>query len=127
EEFFSRMLLKAMTPEQLFESLMTATEAKEGQNREKKKELREKWMNKLVVSFGDDEGNEGTFNGTVVQALLMMNGQEINDAVLDENNGTMGHVLKVLKSKGITRDTLIGALRELFLAALNRPPTEKEL
>ena len=31
---------------------MTATEAKEGQNREKKKELREKWMNRLISNFG---------------------------------------------------------------------------
>ena len=36
-------------------------------------------MGKLVVNFGDDEGNELNFNGTVVQALLMMNGRDIND------------------------------------------------
>jgi hypothetical protein len=128
EEFFSRMLLKSMTPEQLFESLMIATDAKDGQNREKKKELRDKWMNRLVVNFGDDEGNEGSFNGTVVQALLMMNGQEINDAILDENNGTMGLVLKNLKaSKTMSKQALSEAIREMFIAALNRPPTTKEL
>src|SRR5262249_54230718 len=56
EQFFSRMLLKAMTPEQLFESLMTATESKEGRTAEAKKKMRDDWLNKLVVSFGDDEG-----------------------------------------------------------------------
>jgi hypothetical protein len=126
DEFFSRMMLKAMTPEQLFDSLMTATEAKEGQNRDKKRDLRDKWLNKLVVNFGDDEGNEGNFNGTVVQALLMMNGQEINDAILDEANGTMAVILKHFeaykKGGAIPKAAIDGALRELFLHALNRPP-----
>ena len=38
-------------------------------------------MQKLVRNFGDDEGNEVNFNGTIVQALLMMNGKEINDEI----------------------------------------------
>jgi hypothetical protein len=126
DQYFSRMLLKAMTPEQLFDSLMTATEAKEGQNREKKRELRDKWMNKLVVSFGDDEGNEGTFNGTVVQALLMMNGQEINDAIVDDANGTMATILKhfeAYKKTGVVPKKLLeAAITDLYLHALNRPP-----
>jgi hypothetical protein len=127
DEFFSRTLLKAMTPEQLFDSLMTATEAKEGQNREKKREMRDRWLNKLVVNFGDDEGNEGNFNGTVVQALLMMNGQEINDAILDEKNGTMAVILKHFdayqKAGGaIPKNVLEAAIGDLFLHALNRPP-----
>src|SRR5262249_54888872 len=67
--FFSRMQLKAMSPEQLFESLMTATQAEAAETKDAKKKLREDWMNKLIVNFGDDEGNEVTFNGTVVQAL----------------------------------------------------------
>src|SRR5207244_10938565 len=76
EMFFSRMLLKPLSPEQLFDSLMTATEAKAGQNQVTKDSLREQWLNKLIVRFGDDEGNEGSFNGTVVQALLLMNGKD---------------------------------------------------
>ena len=35
----------------------------------------------LITNFGDDEGNEVNFNGTIVQALLMMNGKDINDAI----------------------------------------------
>ena len=30
--------------------------------------------------FGNDEGEEGTFSGTVVQALMLMNGNDINQA-----------------------------------------------
>ncbi len=124
EKFFSRMLLKALSPEQLFESLMIATEAKVGQTKEKKQNLRETWLTKLVVNFGDDEGSEGTFNGTVVQALLMMNGQDINTAIMDKEHGIAAQVIKRHSGKGMTGMKL--AMRDLFLAALNRPPTEKE-
>ncbi|HYV39165.1 MAG TPA: DUF1549 domain-containing protein [Gemmataceae bacterium] len=129
EPFFSRMLLKAMTPEQLFDSLMTATDAKDGQNRDAKKKLRENWLNKLVVNFGDDEGNEGNFNGTVVQALLMMNGQEINNAIMDNTGGLVTNTLKKISTLrgAIPRATQEAMVKELFIAGLNRPPTAKEL
>jgi hypothetical protein len=120
EPFFSRMLLKALSPEQLFESLMTATEAKVAQNKDQKRKKREDWLTRLVVRFGDDEGSEGTFNGTVVQALLMMNGEDINNAITDKDQGT---VAVILKRKGVTPRS---AMHDLFLAALNRPPTEGE-
>lgn len=120
EPFFSRMLLKAMTPEQLFESLMVATESKAAQSKDKRKEMREKWLSKLVVTFGDDEGSETTFNGTVVQALLMMNGAEINTAIMDKDNGT---VALILKRRGITAQK---AMHDLYIAALNRPPSAEE-
>src|SRR5262249_27768392 len=67
EPFFSRMLLKAMTPEQLFESLMVATQADMNMKPKERNDLRDSWMRNLIVNFGDDEGNEVTFNGTVVQ------------------------------------------------------------
>ncbi|MCI0460555.1 MAG: DUF1549 and DUF1553 domain-containing protein [Gemmataceae bacterium] len=120
EPFFSRILLRALTPEQLFESLMVATEAKIGQNRENRQAVREKWLRRLIVTFGDDEGNEGTFSGTVVQALLMMNGQEINNAIADKDIGTVATILKKPK---VTPRT---AMHDLYMAALNRPPTDAE-
>ena len=118
EVLFSRMLLKAMTPEQMFESLMTAT----GQNKgdvQARREQRERWLNTLVSNFGDDEGNEINFNGTVVQALLMMNGNDINGVVSDKKEGTMADAVK-------TRNAL-AAIRHLYLATLNRPPSPQEL
>jgi hypothetical protein len=120
EPYFGRMLLKAMSPEQLFDSLMVATKAEVAESKENRQKLRDAWMNKLVVNFGDDEGNEATFNGTVVQALLLMNGPEINKAIMDTNKGT---VAAVLKTRGINLKT---AMAKLYMAALNRPPTPKE-
>jgi hypothetical protein len=118
EPFFSRMLLKAMTPEQLFESLMVATQAEVYETREGVKKLRDEWMKNLIVNFGDDEGNEVTFNGTVVQALLLMNGKDINAAICSQK-GTVA--IGALKYRSPNR-----ILDYLYLAALNRYPTAKE-
>ena len=120
EPFFARMLLKSMSPEQLFESLMTATASKIGGDKQAKHELRTKWLDSLVLNFGNDEGEEGSFSGTVVQALMLMNGDDINKAIMDQNIGT---VANVLREKGINA----GAIGKLYLAALNRPPTATEL
>jgi len=43
--------------------------------------MRETWLRTFTVNFGDDEGNEVTYNGTIIQALMLMNGRELNDAI----------------------------------------------
>jgi hypothetical protein len=73
------MALKAMSPEVLYLSILKAT-GSEAKSTEVK-ENRQDFLGKLVRQFGDDEGNEQLFNGTVVQALLLMNGREINDEI----------------------------------------------
>lgn len=121
EPFFSRMLLKSMSPEQLFESLMVATQMEGSDDKEAKKRLREQWLRTLTTNFGDDEGNEITFNGTVVQALIMMNGKDINDAISNKDKGS---VAMAIKRRGATFESV---LKDLYIAALNRPPTPKEV
>jgi hypothetical protein len=123
ELLFSRMLLKAMTPEQLFDSLMTATDAKAGQARDSRLKLRQAWLDRLVLNFGDDEGRETSFNGTVIQALLLMNGQDINAAIMDKENGT---VAAVLSKRAYSVNGAPKAMTDLYLAALNRRPTAQE-
>jgi len=121
EALFSRMLLKAMSPEQMFESLMTATNAEQAETKDGKRDLKDKWLEKLVSNFGDDEGNEVNFNGTIVQALMMMNGDDINGAIARKDKGT---VALAMKKKGANASTVI---TDLFLATLNRPPRQGEL
>jgi hypothetical protein len=120
EGLFSRMPLKALSPETLFESLMTATDSETAKSKDAKKELRNRWMANLISNFGDDEGNEVVFNATVVQALLMMNGQDINEAISSKDKGT---VALVCKKHGNNHAAVV---KDLYLAALNRPPTFKE-
>jgi len=118
EPFFARMKLKVLSPEELFESIHLAT-ANES-DKDAKKALRDSWMRNLVANFGDDEGNEVNYNGTVVQALLMMNGKDLNDAV----NSDKGLVAKVMKARKGDPKSVIN---DIYMATLNRAPGSEEL
>src|SRR5207237_113814 len=120
EVFFARMLLKPMTPEQLFESVMTATESKVAKNKDDHRTKRKQWLDLLIVNFGNDEGEEGSFNGTVIQGLLLMNGQDINAEIM----GKDGTVAAALREPGANHDTV---LRYLYRSALARYPSQTEL
>ncbi len=125
DAFFARMPLKAMSPEVLFESLSVATKSDAaGGDKATRAKLRDDWMSKLVSNFGDDEGNESNFNGTVIQALLMMNGKEINREIT-RTGGVVEEALKKHTKGGAV--SVDGVLDDLFLAALNRHPTKAEL
>jgi hypothetical protein len=113
EPYFSRMPIKMMSPEQLLESLIVATRTPAGDQRQ----LRETWLNLLVRNFGDDEGTEATYNGTILQALLMMNGRQINDAI-NQQSGTVERAAKMTNGKQ--------TLNYLFLSTLSRPVSDKE-
>src|SRR5262249_47414677 len=111
-----------MSPEVLFESLMEAT--KDEASKDDRNDLREQFLAKLVRSFGDDEGNEVTFNGTIIQALMLMNGRDLNATISHKNSGTVEKALAKYK-----RGTGPGAavderamLDELYLSALARRP-----
>jgi hypothetical protein len=118
EVLFSRMVLKSLSPEQLFESLMVATRTE--LSKKDKKDRKQQWLGNLIKNFGDDEGNEVSFNGTVVQALLMMNGNDINEAIARKDKGTVAVAMARSRMPAVI-------IRELYLAALNRPPTTREV
>lgn len=126
ETLFARMLLKPMTPEQMFESMMMATLPPGVQNKESKFEAKEAWLNKLVVNFGNDEGEEGTFTGTVVQALLLMNGQDINNAI-SAKDPKDGAVAYVIQKRGASQKSLPFAIQDLYMHVLGRPASPKEM
>ena len=125
DAFFARMPLKAMSPEVLFESLTVATKSDAaGGDKQTRAKLRDDWMSKLVQNFGDDEGNESSFNGTVIQALLMMNGKEINKEITRGGGVVDDAVKKHTKGGAVNVDAV---LDDLFLSALNRHATKAEL
>src|SRR5262249_38032025 len=120
EIYFSRMLLKAMTPEELVKSVFVATNARQSTEKEAYRKAEAEWLKEFSVSFGDDEGNEATFNGTVVQALMLMNGKRLNEAIHGQGK-TESTVHQAFKSGGFeTR------LKHIYLATLTRPPTGTE-
>lgn len=119
---FSHMYLKRMTAEQLYDSLIVATEAhKSGRSSwEDSERQRQEWLQQFVIAFGNDEGEEATtFNGTIPQALMMMNGELVKNATSADSGSFLNRVLTEEKSPS----TAVG---RLYLAALGRAPGRRE-
>ncbi len=125
--YFARMPLKALSPEVLHTSLTQATKSDdEVVDKKVRGRNRENWLEKLVRNFGDDEGNELTFNGTVVQALLMMNGGELNTAIMKKGSNVVDGIMarhKKLQGKALAT----AVIDDLFLTTVSRHATPKEL
>ena len=120
--YFTRMNLKSMSPEVLFESLEVATRLDMASDRDAKKAKKEAWMAKLTSNFGDDEGNEVTFNGTIIQALLMMNGPELNSEI-SRKDGTSAVDKAMNKYRSGNSYNEMAIVNELYLMALGRKPS----
>lgn len=120
---FSHLYVKSMTAEQLYDSLIIATAAhRSGRSSwEQAESQRQKWLQQFVIAFGTDENDEGSsFDGTIPQALMMMNGELIQNAL----NGAKGSLLNtVLSGKG--KD--IDKIKLLYLATLSRYPSSREV
>jgi hypothetical protein len=120
--YFTRMQLKAMSPEVLFESLEVATRLDKAADKDAKRAKKEAWMTKLTRNFGDDEGNEVTFNGTIIQALLMMNGPELNSEI-SRTDGTSAVDKAMNKYRSGNSYNEMAIVNELYLMALARKPS----
>lgn len=116
DRYFARMSLKALSPEELVSSIFTATnylQIKHPDAPQARRDTQAAWLGDFSANFGDDEGNEATFNGTVVQALLLMNGNRLNEAV------ALSQIVKMATDSNRPLDLL-------YLAALSRLPSTKE-
>jgi hypothetical protein len=120
EVLFGRMPMRPLSPEQTFASLLVATGVEVPDREDVRKAVREAWLSALVGDVGDDEGNEVDFHGSMTQALMMMNDQGLNEAIAHKDRGTVARAM----GRGRTPAQVI---TELYLAALNRPPTPREL
>jgi len=124
EDLFNVMILRPMTPEQLFDSLVTATSAhRPSASRDDAK--RDAWMRQFLFVFGNDEEDETTsFQGTIPQSLLMMNGEMMRDAISDKPGGFLAEVVERARSRGRSPAALI--IDQIYLGALSRYPTTRE-
>ena len=120
---FSHMYIKSMQAEQLYNSLIVATNAhKAGKvDYDAAERRRNRWMQQFVTAFGTDENDEQTtFNGTIPQALMMMNGELVEDAV-NLQSGSFLHSLLSGRGKAAEK------VNTLYLAALTRKPSRMEI
>ncbi len=120
---FSRMYVKPMSPEQLYDSLVVATQGQlaGGPTLDQTDKTRDQWLRQFVVSFDTEENDEtSTLDGSITQSLLMMNGDLVREATSIQS-GTWLH--KLLSS----RETETERIQSLFQSALSRPASPKEL
>jgi len=118
---FSHFYLRQMTAEQLYESLITATRAdKTRGSYEEQEKAKTEWLQQFVTAFGTDEGGEQTtFNGSIPQALMMMNGDLIKTAT----DGSPGSFLHTVATSDLSMRQQVDYLT---MAALSRPATASE-
>jgi len=119
---FSHMYLKSMQAEQMYDSLIVASNAhKSGQGGwGAQEEQRRRWMQQFVVAFDNDENDESTtFNGTIPQALMMMNSELMERAVSVERGSFL---FEMMSQPG----TDAQKIQDLYLTALSRKPTRAE-
>ncbi|MFO0910259.1 MAG: DUF1549 and DUF1553 domain-containing protein [Isosphaeraceae bacterium] len=127
ETLFSHMTLKPMTPEQLFDSLLTATSAHKAGGDDASGRRRDQWLRQFVVTFANDEGDEGTsFQGTIPQALEMMNGDLMAQATGGRPGSFLAELLAEAQTQGRT-PPVVYMVNNLYLAALSRYPTRTEM
>ncbi|MDA0586881.1 MAG: DUF1549 domain-containing protein [Planctomycetota bacterium] len=149
---FTKMYLKQFRAEQLYDSLLIATAANEvNRNAEQAEAQRATWLRQFVQTFGTDENDESSsFNGTIPQALLLMNGQLMNNALSGGRGSLISKVLASADGKLTDGETpplksararQLAALRAakaqgqnipakietLFLVALARKPSDAEM
>ena len=117
---FSHFYLRQMQAEQLYESLLSATEAGERGSYEEQERIKSRWLQQFNSAFGTDEGQESTtFNGTIPQVLMMFNGDMVRQAI----SSTDGTLINQLTSSGQKYNS---SVEHLFLAMLSRKPTGRE-
>ncbi len=121
---FTRMYVKPLSPEQLFNSLLIAggVSTEEIRRRGSSYAQREEWLQQFFVSENNEENGEvSTFDGSLPQTLMMMNGELVKRAI----DPVQGQVLKEIVSDRSKSEA--EHIQDLCLAALSRRPTPQEL
>lgn len=114
---FSHFYLRQMQAEELYESLLAATRAAAEGSAEEQQAKKDAWLRQFTVAFGNDEGDEATtFNGTIPQVLMMMNG-DLTKTALASN---------FMKQLTASQGTLKDKVDYLYMATLSRKPTPQE-
>ena len=80
----------------------------------------------FLFTFANDEAEESTsFQGTIPQALMMMNGELMQEALSGKPGSFLGDVLRAGRRQGRSPEAFM--VDSIYLAALSRHPSAKEL
>jgi hypothetical protein len=119
---FSRFYLRQMQAEELYESLLVATQADRAPGTyEDRERMKSQWLQQFARTFGTDEGDESTsFNGTIPQVLMMFNGELIRQATGDSGPTLIDQIVNDPKMANREKADY------LFLAGLARKAKNNE-
>ena len=118
---FSRVYCQRMSPEQMYDSIRVAIRAVAGQPSPTvdDAEHRRQWVRQFVRPYNTDENDEASeFDGSMAQAMAMMNGPDVNEAVRLASEA----VLELDRSTPPVDEVL----DRVTLAVLTREPTSGE-
>ena len=119
---FTHYYLRQMRAEELFESLLAATEADNEGSYQQRETMKNRWLQQFTQAFGTDEGDETTtFNGTIPQTLMMFNGELVRSSTGDKKGSLIDRLAYDENLKDKDR------VEYLFKAGLARRPSRKEL
>ena len=122
--FYSHAYMKPLSAEQFFYSMLQATGFERLQNRRDRgqvENMKQEHLRRFLFLLDNGEMEEiEAFNGTVPQALMMINGNLVNDSADHKERGSF--VNYVLDN---WRDT-IDRVQFIYLTVLSRKPTTKE-
>jgi hypothetical protein len=118
---FTHFYLRQMQAEELYESLLTATQADKVGRSEEAAKKKDEWLAQFVIAFGTDEGDDATtFNGSIPQVLMMFNGGLMKEAT---TTGKGGFLDRVANSSLSNADKI----EKLYMAAMARQPSSSEV
>ncbi|MBL8818879.1 MAG: DUF1553 domain-containing protein [Planctomyces sp.] len=120
---FSRVYPRHLDPEEVYDSIRVAIRSVSGQPLESSvgTEHRREWVKQFVESYGTDENDERLgFDGNIPQALMMMNGQDLEVAI-------PAAVRTLLRSYEGRTPSPSETLERVSVAALSRRPSENEV
>ncbi|MFM7291731.1 MAG: DUF1553 domain-containing protein [Planctomycetia bacterium] len=118
---FTHFYLRQMRAEDLYESLLTATEADQARGGEEAAKKKDQWLSQFIIAFGTDEGDDATtFNGSIPQVLMMFNGDLMKQATTTGKGGFLDRI-----ATGSTKNA--AKITTLYQAALARNPSTKEV
>ena len=119
---FSRFYVRQMLPEQLYESLVVATRVDATVAEDRQEMMKTRWLRQFSTNSGTDDGAETTtFNGSIPQSLMMMNGDLMRRACSTRNGSFLD---KVANDWDLSNRDKINYL---YRAALSRQPTREEI
>jgi hypothetical protein len=120
---FASAAMRALTPEQLYESLILAT----GYRPEKAKNAARAGADastlraEFLAPFDDPNSQPADFRASIQEALMMMNGKLIREITRSARSATVAAVIESKRARPMAK-----RIEELYLVTLSRKPQPEE-